>query len=84
MIVRHPTSASPRQELVHPAALDISARDVLLRIRSEYREMPGLCLTLVQARRLWALDETTCSRLLGNLVSEGYLRESAAGFVKAS
>ena len=84
MIVRHPTSAGPRHDYVHPAALDVVASDVLVRIRSEYREMPGLCLTLIQARRLWALDESTCSRLLSNLVSEGYLRESAAGYVKAS
>jgi hypothetical protein len=84
MIVRHPTSAGSRQERMHPAALDGAARDVLVRIRSEYREMPGLCLTLLQARRLWALDESTCSTLLSNLVSEGYLRKSAAGYVKAS
>lgn len=84
MIVRHPTSAGPRQDFVHPAARDVAASDVLTRIRSEYREMPGLCLTLLQARRLWALDESTCSRLLSNLVSEGYLRQSAAGYVRAS
>jgi hypothetical protein len=83
MIARHPTSAGSRQEL-RPAALDGAARDVLVRIRSEYREMPGLCLTLLQARRLWALDEGTCSRVLSNLVSEGYLRQSAAGYVRAS
>jgi hypothetical protein len=84
MMVRHPASAGARQDLVHPAALDVAASEVLVRIRSEYREMPGLCLTLLQARRLWALDESTCSRLLSNLVSEGYLRKSAAGYVKAS
>ena len=56
MILRHPTSAGARTEFVHPAALEISASDVLVRIRSESREMPGLCLTLLQARRLWALD----------------------------
>jgi hypothetical protein len=87
MIVRHPTSAGPRQDFVHSAARDVAASaasDALMRIRSEYREMPGLCLTLLQARRLWALDESTCSRLLSNLVSEGYLRQSAAGYVRAS
>lgn len=84
MIVRHPTSAGSRQDFVHPGALDVAASEVLVRIRSEYREMPGLCLTLLQARRLWALDESTCSDLLSDLVSEGYLRKSAAGYVRAS
>jgi DNA-binding IclR family transcriptional regulator len=83
MIVRHPTSPDPVQELMARTPID-PAVDVLMRIRSEYREMPGLCLTLGQARRLWALDESTCNRLLSNLVSEGYLRKSTAGYVRAS
>jgi DNA-binding IclR family transcriptional regulator len=83
MIVRHLTSHDPVQELMARAPID-PAVDVLMRIRSEYREMPGLCLTLGQARRLWALDEGTCNRLLSNLVSEGYLRKSSAGYVRAS
>jgi hypothetical protein len=83
MIVRHPTSHDAVQGLITPAPID-PALDVLMRIRSEYREMPGLCLTLGQARRLWALDESTCNRLLSNLVSEGYLRKSTAGYVRAS
>ena len=82
MIARHPTSA-PWQKLLPPATLDATANDVLVRIKSEYREMPGLCLTMIQARRLWALDESTCTRLLSDLVSEGYLRKSAAGYIKA-
>jgi hypothetical protein len=84
MIVRHPTSLDSMQERMPPAALDPAVSDALTRIRSEYREMPGLCLTLVQARRLWALDEGTCNRLLGRLVTEGYLRKSNAGYVRAS
>jgi hypothetical protein len=84
MIVRHPTSLDSVQERMPRVALDPLAVDVLARIRSEYREMPGLCLTLVQARRLWALDENTCSRVLSNLVSEGYLRMSTSGYVRAS
>jgi DNA-binding IclR family transcriptional regulator len=57
--------------------------DVLARVRNEFREMPGLCLTTVQAQRLWYLDESTCTRVLSTLVREGYLRRSAKGFVKA-
>ena len=46
---------------------------LLLRIRSEFIEMPGLNLTLAQAARLWALDKPTSERLLGELVRSGFL-----------
>ena len=38
------------------------------RIDSEYREMPGLRLTLAQAARLWGLQAPQCRALLGALV----------------
>ena len=34
--------------------------ELLMRIRAEYLEMPGLRLTTVQARRLWGRDDVTC------------------------
>lgn len=43
------------------------------RVRSEYLEMPGLGLTLDQASRLWGLDRDTCSRVLGDLITDGFL-----------
>ena len=43
------------------------------RIRSEFREMPGLALTLAQAGRLWSLDASTCSEVLSCLVDAGFL-----------
>ena len=43
------------------------------RIRAEYREMPGLCLTVAQACRLWQMDATTCTIVLETLVEEGVL-----------
>lgn len=46
---------------------------LLARIRSEYREMPGLRLTLLQARRLWGLDVLTCSAALTALETAGFL-----------
>jgi hypothetical protein len=58
-------------------------KELVTRVKSEYQEMPGLCLTSPQARRLWALDADTCRTVLGMLVSEGYLRESPGGFVLA-
>ena len=46
---------------------------LLDRIRGEYREMPGLRLTLPQARRLWQLESPDCETLLDVLVQEGFL-----------
>ena len=44
------------------------------RMRREYRVLPGLAVTLSQARRLWALHESACRELLDALVAEGFLR----------
>jgi len=44
------------------------------RILSEYREMPGLCLSASQAARLWGLDVDRCLRLLQGMVAAGRLR----------
>ena len=60
------------QTLPAPAA-------IVTRIRGEFNEMPGLCLTLQQARRLWALDDDTCVHVLEDLMTEGFLRRNPAG-----
>ena len=49
------------------------------RIRGEFREMPGLALTVEQARRLWSLDPSTCSVVLTQLVETGFLCRRADG-----
>jgi hypothetical protein len=49
------------------------------RIRGEFNEMPGLCLTFKQAQRLWALDGTTCARALEDLLAQGFLRRTFDG-----
>jgi hypothetical protein len=46
---------------------------LVARIRGEYREMPGLRLTLAQACRLWHMDGPTCETVLEQLVREGFL-----------
>lgn len=50
-----------------------SSENLLVRIRAEYREMPGLRLTFAQACRLWQVDVPTCSVVLQALVDEGFL-----------
>ena len=55
------------------------------RVRGEFREMPGLTLTLAQAGRLWSLDTVTCADVLSHLVSTGFLcRRPDGAFCRAS
>jgi hypothetical protein len=49
------------------------------RVRGEFREMPGLTLTLAQAGRLWSLDAATCIDVLSELVTNGFLCQRADG-----
>jgi predicted transcriptional regulator of viral defense system len=61
---------------------EISA--VLVRVQSEYLEMPGLKLTEAQARRLWGLDGNTCRVVLVTLIERGFLKRSPNGhYVRA-
>jgi hypothetical protein len=53
--------------------------ELLQRIESEYREMPGLSVTALQAERLWGLDSTTCGFVLMTLMQRGILKRSASG-----
>jgi hypothetical protein len=59
--------------LVKDGSIMRSRELLAARIRAEYREMPGLRLTLAQACRLWQLDATICELLLNELVRERFL-----------
>ena len=52
---------------------------LLRRIQSEYREMPGLCLHMNQAARLFGLRAQTCQIVLEDLVHKGRLRRALDG-----
>jgi hypothetical protein len=56
--------------------------DLVGLIRSEYDEMPGLCLTRAQVQRLWLLEPTACDNVLKALVDAGYLRLTTSGYVR--
>jgi hypothetical protein len=56
-----------------------AAVDWLRIVRGEYIEMPGLCLTQAECRRLWGLDDRTCGAILHALVEEEFLYLSADG-----
>ena len=53
--------------------------ELLRRAKSEFVEMPGLRLTEPQARRLWGLDQPSCSTLLDTLVKTRFLSRTGGG-----
>jgi hypothetical protein len=58
---------------------------LVVRVRSEFLEMPGLRLTPVQAARLWALDRHTSEQILDGLTSVGFLLKNREGaYLRAS
>jgi hypothetical protein len=48
--------------------------DWLELVRSEYLEIPGLCLTKPQVQQMWGLDAATAEALLAALVDVKFLR----------
>jgi hypothetical protein len=63
-----------------PARYPVDLRSL---IRAEYAEMPGLCLTLAQAARLWNVDRDTCLAMLESLTREGFLYRSRDSYFRA-
>jgi hypothetical protein len=59
------------------------ATDLSSLIRAEYREMPGLNLTLPQAIRLWTAEPGRCAETLDALVRKGFLRRVGRTYVRA-
>jgi hypothetical protein len=44
--------------------------------------MPGLCLTRAQVQRLWLLEPEVCDHVLSAMVDAGFLRLTAAGYIR--
>jgi hypothetical protein len=71
-----PVSVSPRAVL-STERRNLDARRILSdRIRNEFLEMPGTCLTIAQAARLFGMSGEACTRIFGELVNAGRLRLS--------
>ena len=64
--------------LMHPQPDGLAAR-----IRAEYLEMPGLCLSFAQACRLWQIDPANCRNVLDVLMAEQFLRKTRTGLFVA-
>jgi hypothetical protein len=60
-----------------------SDSDLCERVQGEYREMPGLQLTLAQASRLWNTNITVSQTVLDALVETAFLRRSGSHYVRA-
>jgi hypothetical protein len=67
------------RQLTTPTRLRTAIAELIVRVQGEYREMPGLKLTEVQAQRLWGLDDRTCALVLSTLVEQQFLRRTPAG-----
>lgn len=64
--------------------IDRTATESIDRIRAEYLEMPGLCLTRRQVQRLCLLEAGACDAAVDQLVISGFLRRrSDDTFVRA-
>ena len=59
--------------------MSLTVADALELIRMEYLEMPGLKLTVQQARRLWNLPADRCEAVLAALIEQGFLARTVDG-----
>lgn len=63
---------------IHKTASEVD-ESLLERIQADYRQMPGLSLTVRQAGRLWTLTHARCGRALRILVDRGFLQCTPEG-----
>ncbi len=54
------------------------------RVRSEFREMPGLQLTPTQASRLLGIEPAACRSVIDALINAAFLRRTSAGTIVRS
>jgi hypothetical protein len=61
----------------------MNERTLYVRVQGEFREMPGLTLTVRQAARLFSIEPSQCERVLGALVHDGILATDGLTFARA-
>jgi hypothetical protein len=69
--------------MAHIAALPPFTHDLNAMVRAEYLEMPGLCLTVAQAARLWNVGRDECLQTLDALTRAGFLYRSRDQYLRA-
>jgi len=79
----HRTTRPPlgfASRLIGTERRDWATREQLVRrVREEFEEMPGLRLTLGQAKLLFGLEYGCCQRILRELTQSGYLIQMKSG-----
>jgi len=71
-------------QVIRVGPRDQSEENVLrARVCAEFREMPGLRITLPQAARLFSIDFGRCQSVLGGLVACGELSTDGRVFLRA-
>ena len=68
--------------MAQSVAFPRSTRDLNALIRAEYLEMPGLCLTVAQAARLWNAGRDECRTTLDALARTGFLYQSKDQYIR--
>lgn len=59
----------------------MSTARLLASIRREFREHPGIVVTLTQAQSRWSLDKRHCTEAFEALLAEGFLRRIDDAYV---
>lgn len=77
----NPTPTTARSQAARQSDVRVTPAvgEAIVRVEAEYREMPGLSLTLAQATRLWGLDRRTCELALANLLERRVLKRAVDG-----
>jgi hypothetical protein len=79
MTVRPAATPLDRRRQQRGAGAEPARAELVAMVLGTYREMPGLCLHLNQAARLFGVHQTTCQVLFDDLVALGRLRRSHDG-----
>jgi hypothetical protein len=75
-------SGTTNQSVPRARLANADDRALLVRIRAEFTESPGLSLTLAQASRLFNVEVGRCERILMSLVDRGQLAIGSKRFVR--
>jgi hypothetical protein len=54
---------------------------LLANIRREFREHPGIVVTLTQAQSRWSLDKPRCTEAFEALLAEGFLQRIGEAYL---
>ena len=79
MSLRPGAGSFNRRHLQRGASAEPLRAELVAMVLGTFREMPGLCLHLNQAARLFGVRPTTCQVLLDDLVATGRLRRAHDG-----